>query len=123
MRGSNSRPTRRRGCARTPQNSKTQRGIYGRQADTEEGLRPDPSALVARQLGLSLHELAPELPLYDGVSGARVSPATDAAVEHLRDVLMDAAAERVEEAGEEAVEGMCSALGVIWVYYSGCNMV
>ena len=36
------------------------------------GVRADPSATVAEQLGLNLHTLGDKLPLYDGLTGALV---------------------------------------------------
>ena len=42
------------------------------------GVRADPSATVAEQLGLNLHTLGDKLPLYDGLTGALVDDATDA---------------------------------------------
>lgn len=50
-------------------------------------------------------ELSPDLPLYDGISGTKVSEDQDRKIEVLRDGLMDAARSRVEELGEEAVAG------------------
>lgn len=40
------------------------------------GVRADPSAVVAQQIGLDLHELGNMLPLYDGVTGELVDQLT-----------------------------------------------
>ena len=60
---------------------------------------------LCRQLGLKLVGLRPELPLFCGVTGARISEEQDKRIEVLRDALMDAARSRVEELGEDAVAG------------------
>lgn len=60
---------------------------------------------LCRQLGLELVGLSPELPLFCGVTGARISEEQDKRMEVLRDALMDAARSRVEEMGEDAVAG------------------
>ncbi|KAK9805594.1 hypothetical protein WJX72_006757 [[Myrmecia] bisecta] len=79
--------------------------ITGTSVDVGKGLRADPSAVVARQLGVPLHQLGNLLPLYDGLTGQPVVPEVDARVEKVRDSLMDEARERVEELGEDAVQG------------------
>ena len=61
--------------------------------------------LLCRQLGLELVGLTPELPLFCGVTGARISEEQDRKIDVLRDALMDAARSRVDELGEEAVAG------------------
>ena len=66
------------------------------------GVRADPSATVAEQLGLNLHTLGDKLPLYDGLTGALVDDATDARVERARDALMDRARLRVDREGADA---------------------
>lgn len=58
-----------------------------------------------RQLGLEFHSLQPDLPLFDGETGARIGEEQDRRMEVLRDALMDAARARVEELGEAAVAG------------------
>ncbi len=60
---------------------------------------------LCRQLGLELVGLSPDLPLFCGVTGARISEEQDKRIEILRDALMDAARSRVEELGEDAVAG------------------
>jgi hypothetical protein len=59
-------------------------------------VRADPTALVVEQLQLKMHMLRDRLPLHDTATGQRVPAALDAAVEELRDALMDAARERVD---------------------------
>lgn len=61
-----------------------------------------------RQLGLELHHLGDHLPLFDGVTGEKISDTQDRKIEILRDALMDAARSRVEELGEENVTGQPS---------------
>ena len=63
---------------------------------------------LSRQLGLELVDLSPDLPLFCGVTGAKISEEQDKRIEVLRDALMDAARSRVEELGEDAVAGMSS---------------
>ena len=54
--------------------------------------------------------LSPDLPLFCGVSGAKISEEQDKRIEVLRDALMDAARSRVEELGEQAVTGRILAI-------------
>lgn len=65
--------------------------------------------------------MSPDLPLFCGVTGARISEEQDKRIEVLRDALMDAARSRVEELGEDAVAGRpdlflspCQKLCIIW---------
>jgi hypothetical protein len=46
-------------------------------------VRPDPSSIVCRQLGIKLHELTSDMPLFDwrGEPGARVPKELDDAVD------------------------------------------
>ena len=61
---------------------------------------------MCRQLGLQLHTLDPtRLPLYDGITGELIPADMDSRVERVRDALLDAARERVDELGEAAVDG------------------
>ena len=60
---------------------------------------------LCRQMGLELFKLGDHLPLYDGLTGQKVSDAQDRKIEIVRDALMDAARSRVEELGVEAVSG------------------
>lgn len=72
--------------------------ITGIQADARKILRPDPSALLCRQLDIKLHPLEhSELPLFDCETGDLVDPGIDKETENLRDQLMDDAAEELEE--------------------------
>ena len=64
------------------------------------------ASVVAKQLGLDLHELGNKLPLYDGVTGEMVDELTDARVERARDTLMDRARLRVDRQGLEATAGV-----------------
>ena len=68
------------------------------------GVRADPSATIAAQLGLGLKTLGNKLPLYDGVTGELVSDELDARVERHRDALMDRARLRVDREGDGDVE-------------------
>ena len=80
--------------------------ITGTEPDFEGGLRPDPSALVGRQAGLAYHALNPDrCPIFDGVTGELVGPATDAKVEAWRDAVMDKVRVIVEKMGESATQG------------------
>jgi len=75
--------------------------ITGTKADARKSLRPDPSALLCRQLGIELHPLESEaLPLFDITTGKPVDPSLDKEVEMLRDQMMDDAAEELEEVME-----------------------
>jgi len=68
------------------------------------GVRPDPSAVVAAQHNAPLHVLNDSfLPIYDAVTGEVYPPDVDAAVEVLRDALLDAARDRVDSDGESTV--------------------
>ena len=58
-----------------------------------------------RQVGLQLHELSTQLPLYDAETGQPVSQETDNRMERLRDTLMDDAREHVERMGEDQATG------------------
>lgn len=60
---------------------------------------------LCRQLGLTLYPIETALPLYDGATGEAISAETDARLERVRDALLDAARERVDTLGEDAVEG------------------
>ena len=70
------------------------------------GVRADPSATIAAQLGLGLKTLGNKLPLYDGVTGELVSDELDARVERHRDALMDRARLRVDREGDDATSKM-----------------
>ena len=51
---------------------RAQSGAPWPQVDVKEGLRADPSAQMAQQLGIQLFEVNSQLPLYDGVTGRPV---------------------------------------------------
>ena len=69
---------------------------------TGRGVRADPTALVASQLRLKLKAVGTTLPLYDTVTGERVPRELDAEVEGIRDELLDAARQTVDDRGEAA---------------------
>lgn len=54
--------------------------ITGITPDAAAGLAPDPVSFVCKQLGVQLHVLGGELPLYDA-EGQPVAPDLDAAVD------------------------------------------
>ena len=65
-----------------------------------------PVALMARQAGLGFHALNPDrCPIFDGVTGEPVGPATDAKVEAWRDAVMDKVRVIVEKMGESGTQG------------------
>ena len=69
---------------------------------------------MRRQLGLQLHTLDPtRLPLYDGITGELIPADMDSRVERVRDALLDAARERVDELGEAAVDGELRAVAYV----------
>lgn len=50
----------------------------GVQANVAEGLRPDPSAVICRQLGIPLHRLdGTTLPIYQAATGQKISDTLD----------------------------------------------
>ena len=57
-------------------------------------------------MNLELFKLGEHLPLYDGVTGKKVSESQDRKIEILRDALMDAARSRVEDLGVDKVAGI-----------------
>lgn len=61
------------------------------------GVPPDPSAVIARQLGLKLVILGEELPIYDAVTGKKVPEEVDSYVERVREEVMDKAVEVTKE--------------------------
>ena len=74
-----------------------------------------------RQLGLEFHSLQPELPLFDGETGAQIGEEQDKRMEVLRDALMDAARARVEELGEAAVAGAFPYLSTLLTEFKAVN--
>ncbi|KAK3284130.1 hypothetical protein CYMTET_8205 [Cymbomonas tetramitiformis] len=72
-----------------------------RKTVTGPGVPADPSAVVCSQLGLGLHELTSDLPLYDTATGSRVDKALDEKVEKLRDELLDETRALVDKGSKE----------------------
>ena len=74
-------------------------GAASLSANATSGRRSDPSALLARQLGVSLHRLGESLPLFDsgrkqgggggGGGGIQVSKEADERADTMRDALLD----------------------------------
>lgn len=56
--------------------------MYASRSSAVKGAEPA-CVRPRRQLGISLHALGSRLPLYDGVTGAPISEATDARVERV----------------------------------------
>jgi len=54
--------------------------VTGTAPDAQAGLGPDPVSFVCKQLGIQLHELGGELPIFDG-RGQKVAPEVDVAVD------------------------------------------
>jgi monoamine oxidase len=63
--------------------------ITGIEADVGGERRPDPSALVCKQLGTECVPLGPLCPLYDAVTGQLVPPEVDQALEAEFNALLD----------------------------------
>ncbi|KAI3785608.1 hypothetical protein L1987_44732 [Smallanthus sonchifolius] len=76
--------------------------ITGVEADVTSQRRPDPSALVCAQLGLELTVLDSDCPLYDTVTGQKVPPDLDEAVEAEYNSLLDDMQLVVAEKGDHA---------------------
>lgn len=72
------------------------------------GCRPDPSAVIARQLGLKLHRLGHECPLLDGETGRPVPKDLDDRIMELFDSLLDETAAFTK--GESLGDGLSAAL-------------
>jgi len=70
------------------------------------GVRADPSGIVAKQLGLKLVELREGCPLYDTKTSEKVTKELDEKVERIRDLVMDEARAKVDNAGESATVDM-----------------
>jgi len=71
--------------------------ITGTKVDPEKQTRPDPSTLLCQQLGLKMHMLDGECPIYDGYDGEPVSLKLDHEVEGHFNQLLDAAMQRALE--------------------------
>lgn len=78
--------------------------ITGVEADVATERRPDPSSLVCSQLGLELTVLNSDCPLYDIVTGQKVPPELDEALEAEYNSLLDDMVVLVEQNGERAMK-------------------
>ncbi|KAE9600133.1 putative spermine oxidase transcription regulator Homeodomain-LIKE family [Lupinus albus] len=77
--------------------------ITGVEADVATERRPDPSSLVCAQLGLELTVLNSDCPLYDTVSGQKVPPDMDEALEAEYNTVLDDMELLVAQKGEQAM--------------------
>ncbi|XP_019458079.1 PREDICTED: lysine-specific histone demethylase 1 homolog 3-like isoform X2 [Lupinus angustifolius] len=98
--------------------------ITGVEADVATERRPDPSALVCAQLGLELTVLNSDCPLYDTVSGQKVPPDMDEALEAEYNILLDDMELLVAQKGEQAMrmsleDGLEYALKIRRMAHSG----
>lgn len=75
----------------------------GVEADVATERRADPSALLCKQLGLELTTLRGDCPLYDSVTGEKVPPDLDAALEAEYNSLLDDTVLLVAQNGEAAM--------------------
>ncbi|KAL1194702.1 Lysine-specific histone demethylase 1-like protein [Cardamine amara subsp. amara] len=80
--------------------------ITGIEADVPSERMPDPSALVCNQLGLELSVLHGFCPLYDTVTGEKVPPELDDALQAEFNSLIDDVDLLVEEIGKERANKM-----------------
>lgn len=80
--------------------------ITGIEADVPSERMPDPSALVCNQLGLDLSVLHGFCPLYDTVTGAKVPPELDDALQAEFNSLIDDMDLLVEEIGKDRANKM-----------------
>ncbi|CAH2078896.1 unnamed protein product, partial [Thlaspi arvense] len=80
--------------------------ITGIEADVPSERMPDPSALVCNQLGLELSVLHGFCPLYDTVTGKKVPPELDDALQAEFNSLIDDVDLLVEEIGKERANKM-----------------
>ncbi|CAI9753401.1 unnamed protein product [Fraxinus pennsylvanica] len=78
--------------------------ITGVEADVATERRPDPSSLVCAQLGLELTVLNSDCPLYDTITGEKVSARLDEALEAEFNSLLDDMVVLVAEKGEYAMK-------------------
>ncbi|XP_019103756.2 lysine-specific histone demethylase 1 homolog 3 [Beta vulgaris subsp. vulgaris] len=76
--------------------------ITGVEADVASERRPDPSSLICAQLGLELTILNSDCPLYDIVTGQKVPPDVDEALEAEFNSLLDDMVFVVAQKGENA---------------------
>ncbi|KAG0572419.1 hypothetical protein KC19_VG093600 [Ceratodon purpureus] len=77
--------------------------ITGVEADVATERRADPSALLCKQLGLELTTLRGDCPLYDSVTGEKVPPDLDAALEAEYNSLLDDTVLLVAQNGDAAM--------------------
>ncbi|KAJ0680320.1 putative spermine oxidase transcription regulator Homeodomain-LIKE family [Helianthus annuus] len=78
--------------------------ITGVEADVTSQRRPDPSSLICAQLGLELTVLDSDCPLYDTVTGQKVSPDLDEALEAEYNSLLDDMQLVVAQKGDRAMQ-------------------
>jgi monoamine oxidase len=78
--------------------------ITGVEADVATERQPDPSSLVCSQLGLELTVLNSDCPLYDLVTGEKVPPDLDEAMESEYNTLLDEMALLVTHHGEMSAQ-------------------
>ncbi|KAF5792544.1 putative spermine oxidase transcription regulator SWI/SNF-SWI3 family [Helianthus annuus] len=78
--------------------------ITGVEADVTSQRRPDPSSLICAQLGLELTVLNSDCPLYDTVTGQKVPPELDEAVEAEYNSLLDDMQLVVAQKGDHAMQ-------------------
>ncbi|XP_076892094.1 lysine-specific histone demethylase 1 homolog 3-like isoform X2 [Bidens hawaiensis] len=78
--------------------------ITGVEADVTSQRRPDPSSLICAQLGLELTVLDSDCPLYDTVTGQRVPPDLDEALEAEYNSLLDDMQLVVAQKGDRAMQ-------------------
>ncbi|KAK1422263.1 hypothetical protein QVD17_25253 [Tagetes erecta] len=78
--------------------------ITGVEADVTSQRRPDPSSLICAQLGLELTVLDSDCPLYDIVTGQKVSPDLDEALEAEYNGLLDDMQLVVAQKGDRAMQ-------------------
>lgn len=77
--------------------------ITGVEADVTSQRRPDPSSLICAQLGLELTVLNSDCPLYDTVTGKKVPPDLDEALEAEYNSLLDDMQLVVAQKGDHAM--------------------
>ncbi|KAL8217641.1 hypothetical protein R6Q57_021014 [Mikania cordata] len=78
--------------------------ITGVEADVTSQRRPDPSSLICAQLGLELTVLDSGCPLYDTVTGQKVPPDLDEALEAEYNSLLDDMQLVVSQKGDRAMQ-------------------
>lgn len=78
--------------------------ITGTEPDVERGRRPDPSALVAQQLGIRLHPLTTDCPILDMATGAPLDRKTDRLGHQLFEALLDRVGDRAWSAAQGSPE-------------------